>query len=108
MIVKSQPPRWRQSPWLSKRKPALERSQRAEGERPLPVWRRSPLPVSPRAHPPEVTSVISTAHHFGRTLKGIPLTCRFSKRFPTLESKETQPQLLYRRAIRPCYSFSRT
>jgi hypothetical protein len=108
MIVKSQPPMWRQPPRLSKRKPAPERSRRAEGERPLPGWRRAPLPVSPRAYPPEVTSVISTAYHFRRTLKGIPLTCRFSKRFPTLESQETQPQLLYRRTIRPCYSFSRT
>ena len=103
MIVKSQPAMWRQPPRLSKRKPAPERSRRAEGERPLPGWRRAPLYVSPRAYPPEVTSVISTAYHFGRTLKGIPTHLPFLETVPhagiarnatTIAVPENHPALL--------------
>ena len=39
------------APRLSKRKPAPERSRRAEGERPLPGWRRAPLPRQPKRLP---------------------------------------------------------
>src|ERR1700722_19522714 len=53
---------------------------------------------------PTVTSVISTTYLFERTLKEIPLTHRFWKRFPSAGIKqETQQQLLYRR----CYTAER-
>ena len=107
MIVKSQPPMWRQRLGCPSESLPLSEVDGPKASAPCPGGDGHPCPVSPSAFPPDVTSVISTAYHFGRTLKGIPLTRRFSKRFPTLESQETQPQLLYRRTIRPCYSFSR-